>query len=109
VAEDMANYYPKAAAAANVEGQATIACRVTKEGTLSECRVAEESPPGQGFGEAALGLATLFKMRPMTRDGAPADGGKINIPIRFRLPRPPAAPEPLTLETALECYSATAA
>jgi TonB family protein len=84
---DMANLYPKAAAAQNVEGRATIACKVTAQGTLADCAVTEESPAGQGFGEAALKLATLFKMRPMTRDGVPVDGGKINIPIHFQLPK----------------------
>jgi protein TonB len=85
--EDMARVFPKAAARAGLEGGATISCRVTAVGTLAECKVAVESPPGQGFGEAALNLGKLFKMGPMTRDGLPVEGGTVNIPIRFRLPR----------------------
>jgi TonB family protein len=101
---DMARYYPKAAAAGRVEGRATIHCKVEASGVLTECVAMNESPPGQGFGDAAVGLAALFKMRPMTKDGVPVFGGQINIPIRFALPKLP----PLSLETALECYGATA-
>jgi TonB family protein len=104
-AEDMANDYPKAAAAANVEGRATIACRVTAEGALAGCAVTEESPPGQGFGEAALKLAAKFRMRPMTKDGVPVDGGKINIPINFRLPKD----QMPSLLMATRCYGFAAA
>jgi TonB family protein len=104
-AEDMANYYPKVAAEAHVEGEATIHCNVTETGLLAACAVAQESPAGQGFGQAALNLAQLFKMRPMTRDGVPVSGGKINIPIRFRLPQNPLP----TLALATRCYGLAAA
>jgi TonB family protein len=103
-AEDMARFYPKGATAANLEGQATLHCLVTAEGLLSACTV-DESPGGQGFGEAALNLAQLFKMRPMTRNGVPVDGGKINIPIRFQLPRNPMP----SLTLATRCYGLAAA
>jgi len=106
VAEDMANYYPKAAAAANIEGKATLHCRVTEAGALSDCTVSEEDPLDQGFGAAAMNLAPLFKMRPMTRDGVPVPGGKINIPIRFQLPKGPALP---SLVVATRCYGFAAA
>jgi TonB family protein len=104
--EDMARFYPPAAAAANVEGRATLHCSVTAEGALSDCTTAAEDPVAQGFGDAALSLAAMFRMRPMTKDGVPVSGGKINIPIRFMLPKPQAPP---TLELALECYGAAAA
>jgi protein TonB len=32
-------------------------------------------------------MSKLFKMRPMTKDGQPVGGGKITIPIVFRLPK----------------------
>jgi TonB family protein len=101
----MAHFYPKAAAAANVEGDATIRCNVTDAGLLADCTVLQEAPAGQGFGEAALNLAQLFKMRPMTRNGVPVSGGKINIPIRFRLPKETMP----SLVLATRCYGLAAA
>jgi TonB family protein len=89
-ADDLTQYYPKAAADAGLGGRAVIACNVTAEGALDGCQVAQEDPPGSGFGGAALSLASLFRMRPMTRDGTPVAGGKVRIPIRFQ---PPAATE----------------
>jgi TonB family protein len=70
-----------------IEGKATISCFVTLEGALRDCTVKSEEPEGVGFGEAALAMATLFKMRPATRDGKPmASVLPIIIPIRFTLP-----------------------
>lgn len=85
--EDVVTYYPKAAAAANIEGRATIDCTVDEQGLLRGCIVLNEEPAGAGFGAAALRLSPLFKMRPMTKDGVPVAGGAIRIPIRFALPK----------------------
>jgi periplasmic protein TonB len=86
-AEDLERYYPERAQRMNVEGRASISCTVDARGTLQNCSVANESPSDAGFGEAALRMSRLFKMRPMTKDGSPVDGGKIVIPIAFRLPK----------------------
>jgi TonB family protein len=104
-ARDLAELYPKAAAARRLEGQAVLRCGVEADGSLSGCSVSDESPPGEGFGDAALAMSSRFRMRPMTRDGAPVAGGRVNIPIRFGLP----SAQPLTLETALECYGVLSA
>lgn len=85
--EDLARYYPDRAQRMNIEGRASIACTVNARGTLDACSVASESPADAGFGDAALRMSKLFKMRPMTKDGAPVDGGKITIPIVFQLPK----------------------
>lgn len=82
-AEDMARFYPAAAAAAKVGGRATIDCRVTVEGRLTQCKVLSESPGELGFGAAALQLAEVFQMRPKTRDGKPVAGGQVTIPLLF--------------------------
>ena len=85
--DDIAKYYPERAQRMNVEGRATIHCTVNARGTLESCSVQSEAPDNQDFGSKALQLSKLFKMRPQTKDGAPVDGGQINIPIRFQLPK----------------------
>jgi protein TonB len=84
--DDFARFYPDRAQRMGVAGRATLHCQVSASGTLS-CSVSSEDPPDQGFGEAALKMSKLFKMRPQTRDGAPTSGGTINIPIRFQVPK----------------------
>jgi TonB family protein len=86
---DVADLYPPEAVKANVDGAATIACAVSLEGRLTDCKVLDEAPAQAGFGAAALKLSERFQMKPMSRDGQPVAGGKIRIPIRFSLPRPP--------------------
>ena len=90
--EDLASVYPAEALRAGLGGRATIACVTTAAGLLDDCRVLAEDPPDAGFGDAALELATRFKMKPMTRDGHPIDGGKVRIPIVFKPLAPPPAP-----------------
>jgi TonB family protein len=103
--EDMARYFPDRAMRSGQAGRATIFCRVTADGTLADCHVTEESPLDYGFGDAALKLGSLFRMRPMTKDGKPVEGGMINIPIRFLLPG-----APLDMMSAeLSCYGQAAA
>jgi TonB family protein len=86
---DIVEFYPPEAVKAGVDGAATIGCGVSLEGRLTDCKVLDEAPAQAGFGEAALKLSERFQMKPMSRDGQPVAGGKIRIPIRFMLPRPP--------------------
>jgi protein TonB len=80
--EDIARYYPKAAADAHLEGSATIHCTVLPRGSLTDCATTSEDPVGQGFGDAAVRLSKLFKIRP----NVPVSGGEIEFPILFTLP-----------------------
>jgi len=50
-------FYPPAARAAGVEGQATISCTHNPHLALRACTLVSETPPGQGFGKAALAMA----------------------------------------------------
>lgn len=104
-AEDLARYYPDQAVRTNQSGRVIFECSAEKDGSLANCRVLEESPQGMGFGDAALKLAALFKMRPMTKDGVPVAGGTIRIPIRFLLPEGPLD----TMSAELSCYGQAAA
>ena len=83
----MARYYPERATRMEVGGSAALSCTVTARGTLTGCSVTSESPADMGFGDAAIKLSKLFKMRPMSKDGQPVDGGTVRIPIRFNLPK----------------------
>ena len=80
-------FYPAAAQRRGIEGSATIACVVDAGGMLHDCQVLSEAPAGVGFGEAAVRMSVLFRMRPLDKDGQKVDGGVVRIPIRFRLPR----------------------
>ena len=87
--EAFARYYPEAASRQGIEGRATFSCVVNAGGTLDACQVVAEEPPGAGFGEAALRLAPLFKMKPPKGpDGELSAGGIVRIPVRFALPKP---------------------
>jgi protein TonB len=85
-AVDMMRYYPERASRLGIEGSAMIRCMVTVEGLLTDCTVVAEQPTDAGFGEAALNMSHLFKMKPATRDGVPVTAGPVSIPIRFQLP-----------------------
>jgi TonB family protein len=89
--DELMALYPKEAQANRVEGRAVIQCGVSARGLLMDCAVIREDPAGAGFGDAALRMSALFRMRPQTKDGVPVPSGVVNIPIRFSLP-PPAPP-----------------
>ena len=85
--DDINRYYPDRASRMEVEGRATLSCTVNARGTLDGCSVVSEEPADMGFGDAAMKMSKLFKMRPQTKDGQPVDGGTVRIPIRFSLPK----------------------
>jgi protein TonB len=85
-AEDVARAYPERAVRKGVEGFSAIRCQVTKDGTMTGCVVVREEPSDAHFGEAALSLAPLFRLRPLQKNGLPVEGASLTIPIRFRLP-----------------------
>ncbi|HEX7758462.1 MAG TPA: TonB family protein [Caulobacteraceae bacterium] len=91
---DIMRYYPDHARRLGIEGRAVIRCSITAESTLKDCSVVSEEPPGEGFGVAALRMSVLFRMEPKGSKAGPPDGGTVEVPIRFQLPKsdPPAYP-----------------
>lgn len=82
---DLLRYYPPAAARAGMSGRVLMRCVVAANGFLTRCRITEEGPLGQGFGQAALALAPSFQMRPRAVDGRPVEGASVTIPITWMM------------------------
>jgi protein TonB len=81
----VARYYPDRAQRLEVSGKAEISCQVLQTGKVTGCTVVSEDPSDQGFGDAALKLSKLFKMKPLSKDGVPTSGASVRIPIRFQI------------------------
>src|SRR5260370_938986 len=105
---DIARVYPRRALQEGVSGPMTIRCRIDTSGGLADCAIIFESPPGYGFGNAALALAPLFEM-PQSAGGRPTAGPSVTVPMRFLAPpyaaraprlrhRPHSGPAPARLD-----------
>ncbi len=83
--QELAAFYPPEGYSQGHNGKAVINCTVVETGLLEDCSVIEETPPGEGFGEAALKAAATIVMKPATLNGQ-AVRQEVNIPIAFELP-----------------------
>ncbi|MGH6972580.1 MAG: TonB family protein [Caulobacteraceae bacterium] len=97
--DDFAQYYPQIARALGIGGRVVMQCEVTATGRLDHCRADQETPPGMGFGAAAIAMSKLFVMKPMTVGGEAVGGAEVRVPIRFA-PPPPAVLSPEAQEPA---------
>jgi TonB family protein len=82
-----APYFSDKALQTGVGGLAKINCAVDTEGHLQDCHVVSETPPGYGYGDSALKMAHLFKVKPRT-DSARTGDDRVTLPIRFQNPDP---------------------
>lgn len=80
---DVERVYPTKADQDKVGGMVVLECRFRGDGRLTGCKVAAETPPGDGFGAAALKLSEIFQAKPLSRDGVAVAGQAVRIPIRF--------------------------
>lgn len=79
--QDILGFYPPAAKAAGVEGSASISCQRDEHGALVSCATTSETPAGQGFGAAAVAIAT--KAPPVKSGTLSADEMARVLPLRF--------------------------
>jgi hypothetical protein len=85
-ARRIADLYPSAAARQGVGGRVELNCTVTSALGLA-CGVASESPPGLGFGRAAISVANSYRVAPALSDGGGAVGTRTRIAVQFQAPQ----------------------
>jgi TonB family protein len=93
-AGDLDAAYPAKAHAAGVTGRAALLCALRPDGSLADCAVESEDPPGAGFGAAALTLSGKLQAAPSC-EAAGDRPSQIRVPIRFDLPPQPPARQPV--------------
>ena len=67
-----ADYYPGPALESEINGGATIKCKVVETGRLTDCVVVTEAPKGYDFGKAAIAIAEDRVVADTSQD-APGD------------------------------------
>ncbi|MBK8544031.1 MAG: energy transducer TonB [Caulobacteraceae bacterium] len=88
-------FYPERAQERNLDGSARIDCTLTEANTIKICSVIEETPPGFGFGDSALGIACRWVLGPehVANATVSADGERhVQRTIRFTLGATPPPP-----------------
>ena len=73
---------------------AVMNCLLGKLGTLYQCVVVDQDPPGKGLGEMTLRFASYLRFKPAMLRGKPIPVG-LTIPFNYRAERrfaPPGAP-----------------
>ena len=102
--DELMDAYPPGAEAKGVEGRAVMVCTVTVYGDMDDCVIVSQTPPGWGFGDAALRVSLRLHMSPQLRNGEP-EPSRVRIPVRFALPKTPApvsAPTPASTADTIE-------
>jgi protein TonB len=80
---DIVSVYPRTAARLGHYGRVRLSCAVQPDGSLARCDIVSEDPADEGFADAALKLAKLYKLA--SPDGSPLPRTTIEVPIRFSL------------------------
>jgi protein TonB len=76
--------HPPIAQRSNIEGTAYLALFIDREGNIREVRVLRETPPGYGFGEAAVNAFRGVRAKPAEADGVPV-AVQYRYTIRFSM------------------------
>lgn len=81
--------YPDAALTADIPvARVLLECDVRADGTIPDCVVTEETPPGYGFGEAARAAAIDGVVQPWVENGVALEA-RAWVSIRFVLEEEP--------------------
>lgn len=67
------------------DGKVVLECVVASAGSLTDCLVVEETPPGHGLGARALEQSAKLKMDVPTVDGVAVSGARVRVPFNFQL------------------------
>lgn len=65
-------------------GEGIIHCLIRLDRQLEQCSIISETPPGRGFGVAALQAAGFFRFDPPTRGGRAQAGEGVTLTVSFR-------------------------
>jgi protein TonB len=85
-AEELHRKVPRSAPA---RGVGEIVCRAAKGFKVTDCKIWGETPKGSGFGQAVLGIAHLFRVKPPLVDGEPQIGAWVLVSISYNDFKPP--------------------
>jgi len=86
-AEELHRKIPRNAPSSGGWGE--IACRSAANFRVTDCRLWGESPKGSGYGQAVLGIADVFRVKPPMVDGKPLIGAWVLIHIGYTNSKPP--------------------
>lgn len=81
---DFERYFPRRAIERGISGRVVLDCRVAENGRIA-CAVESEAPVGWGFGDASLRAAQEFRVAPAAADGHPTSGGRLRVPMTWRV------------------------
>ena len=79
-----ATIYPPIAQRSNIEGTVYLELFIDSQGNVRDVRILRETPPGRGFGEAAVNAFNGIQARPAEANGVPV-AVRYRYNISFRL------------------------
>lgn len=84
--DQMYNALSHSARAEEASGWALVRCDVDVKGRLHHCLALAEAPEHYEFGKAALKVMPIFRMKPTAKDGQSTAGGRVLVPLVWRMP-----------------------
>jgi hypothetical protein len=84
---DFVAIWPKAAYRIRADGEVTLSCMVDVFGIAENCSVIAEQPVGLHFGDAAMEVRPLLKLKPAQDAAGNPIESAMNIVIRFKAPQ----------------------